>query len=146
MLNQCGRVRSFANGHRNGGSWKTSISVPSTFSNRHGTPPNHLSASHTMRNATPRATNDTARRIRGPVATGAKARGLRARETAVIPRSSRRRSPVGHRLVGDVERGVDDLEARRQLVLVDAQWRVRVDRVVGQHRVEAVLAEILADR
>src|SRR3954463_7243408 len=42
------------------------------------------------------------------------------------------------RLVGDVERPVDDLEALRELLLGDAQRRVRVDRVVRREGVEAV--------
>src|SRR3954466_7012932 len=50
------------------------------------------------------------------------------------------------RLVGDVERPVDDLEAVRELPLGDAQRRVRVDRVVRGEGIQAVLAEELLDR
>src|SRR5476651_1428198 len=49
-------------------------------------------------------------------------------------------------LVGDVERAVDDLECLAQLRLRDAQRWVGVDRVVGDHRVQVVIAEVLPDR
>src|SRR6266508_2955143 len=49
-------------------------------------------------------------------------------------------------LVGDVEGAIDDPEALRQLLLGDRQRRIRVDRVVGDHRVQVVVPEELSDR
>src|SRR5262245_58070546 len=53
---------------------------------------------------------------------------------------------AGDGLVGDVEGAIDDLEALGELLLGDAQRRVRMDRVVRSERVEVVVAEELADR
>src|SRR5437773_9519572 len=52
---------------------------------------------------------------------------------------------LGDSLVGDIERPVDDGEALSQLVLVDAQRRVRHDGVPVDERVQATLTEKFTD-
>src|SRR3972149_2486036 len=61
-----------------------------------------------------------------------------------MPRARRREIPS--RLGEYVEGAVDDLEARGQLLLGDAERGVRVDHVVGDEGVQAVVAEVLPDR
>src|SRR3954452_16680341 len=107
--------------------------VPRNDSKCHGSPANHFTSSQTIartssataKPATGRseATMDVAERLGAGAATSA-----------------------GDGLVGDVECAVDDLEALGELVVGDAQRRVRVDRVVRGERVQTVVAEELRDR
>src|SRR5215207_2613823 len=160
MFQTWGRLRSLANGHRNGG--VQMIGSPGPWpGSRHGVPPRNFTPSHrtrmmtmTMRNATGR--RHRSRGMRGWTASISSANSRSAVWTScwagpAVTSAPRGRASRGwrlarHRLVGDVERAVDDLEALGQLRLGDAQRRVGVDRVVGEHRVHAVVAQELPDR
>src|SRR5919106_6141108 len=133
MFQTWGRFRSLANAHRNGGSHRTGAPGPAPIG-RHGTPP---------RNFTPSQTPNTTSANTARVTTG------RARERATDARRTDARSGCStvvamdlarHRLIGDVERRVDDLEPVRELLLGDAQRRGRVERGVWGQPVHAAVA------
>src|SRR3954471_5113470 len=135
MSQTCGSERSLTSRQRKGGlCW---IERPRPLI-RQGSPASHFSSSQPTATRTKTSTTRTARRNRP--------RG-RGRSTATVRRGAAATDPlpaiglVRDRLVGDVECAVDDLEALGELLLGDREGRVRVDRVVRDHRVEVVPAE-----
>ena len=153
MFQTWGRLRSFANGQRNGGFQMTGEPGPAptgtaTGRRRGASTPSQRSRTRAI--TTRKATGRRHRRrgIRGWAASissssSRSSRWISFRSAPADTRSSL--SVVGcalarDRLVGDVEGAIDDLEALGELLLGDAQRRVGVDRVVGDRSCTAPLS------
>src|SRR4029079_4143814 len=119
MFQTWGRFRSLTNGQRNGGFQRTGLPDPGTAPGaRHGVPPRNFRPSQTARPATSRSTQVTAR--------GPRPAAGRSRRTADRPPRVAAAVAIGlarHRLIGDVQRAVDDREAPGEPVLGDAEGR-----------------------
>ena len=116
MLNQWGRFRSVANGKRNGGVVVDGEArCPGRPRTATGTPPSHLTASQRSEHARSRtrpASPIRRRREWAPSPASASTRRLgRGRRGRDVDRDAGRHRLAGHRLVGDVEGAIDDLEA-----------------------------------
>ena len=135
MFQTCGSLRSFANGQRNGGFQRTGEPGPGADRLAPRDAAEELDA---LPDDQDDREDEHERHDRPATPAPVRGRALAADPTRGRgPRS--RSSPPSRRPPGRRCRArVDDLEALGELVLGDAQRRVRVDRVVGDHRVQAV--------
>ena len=145
MSHVCGSLMSVANGEgRSGGRWSMAIPVRRTSRSASGSPPIHLSSSQTTSDG-PAGRRGTRRRLE-PGDGSTAPTGARPPTRGPVARRPRRPPALPATAWSAMSRAASMIsKPSASCVLGDAQGRVRVDRVVDDHRVQAMVAEVLAD-